>query len=253
MAFGMALMQYAQSEPAAAKVLPFVLGKTLGPVLGSYNLAALWGLLQTAPKAFRASAARAGFDPGLGMGEQLFRALLDTPQGMWIGKSDPDNPFSELRTEDKRINLVIPELADWVQSITPASEEQDLEPDPEYPLILTAGRRTDYNANTIMRNPEWIKGKRVCTILMNPADAGALGLTDGETVRVISEAGEEQVEVEVTDAARPGHVVIPHSFGLVFQGKTYKANVNRLTKNTNRDRFAATPYHRYIPCRVENV
>ena len=253
MGFGMALMQYAQSEPAAAKVLPFVLGKTLGPVLGSYNLAALWGLLQTAPKAFRASAARAGFDPGLGMGEQLFRALLDTPQGMWIGKSDPDNPFAELRTEDKRINLVIPELADWVQSITPASEEQDLEPDPEYPLILTAGRRTDYNANTIMRNPEWTKGKRVCTVLMNPADADALGLSDGETVRVISDAGEEQVEVEVTDAARPGHVVIPHSFGLVFQGKTYKANVNRLTKNTNRDRFAATPYHRYIPCRVEKV
>ena len=253
MAFGMALMQYAQSEPTAAKVLPFVLGKTLGPVLGSYNLAALWGLLQTAPKAFRASAARAGFDPGLGMGEQLFRALLDTPQGMWIGKSDADNLFGELRTEDKKINLFIPELADWVQSITPASEEEDLKPDPEYPLILTAGRRTDYNANTVMRNPEWTKGKRVCTVLINPADADALSLTEGETVRVISEAGEEQVELEVTDAARPGHVVIPHGFGLVFQGKTFKANVNRLTKNTHRDRFAGTPYHRYIPCRVERV
>ena len=79
MAFGMALMQYAQSEPRAMKVLPFVLARTLGPTLGSNNLAALWGLLQTAPAAFRKDAARAGFDPGLKMGEQLFRAILDHP------------------------------------------------------------------------------------------------------------------------------------------------------------------------------
>ena len=53
MKFGMALLQYAQKEPRAAKVMPFVLAKTLGPVLGSNNLAALWGLLQTAPLSVR--------------------------------------------------------------------------------------------------------------------------------------------------------------------------------------------------------
>jgi hypothetical protein len=31
----------------------------------------------------------------------------------------------------------------------------------------------------------------------------------------------------------------------------YGANVNRLNKNTHRDRIAATPLHRYVPCRVE--
>ena len=50
--FGMALMEYAQKEPAALKVMPFILGKTLGKALGSVHLAALWGLLQTSPPGF---------------------------------------------------------------------------------------------------------------------------------------------------------------------------------------------------------
>ena len=36
--------------------------------------------------------------------------------------------------------------------------------------------------------------------------------------------------------------MIPHGFGLEFQGKTYGANANRLAKNTHRDRFAGTPF-----------
>jgi len=35
--------------------------------------------------------------------------------------------------------------------------------------------------------------------------------------------------------ARRGHVVIPHGFGMIYDGKVHGVNVNRLTKNTNRD------------------
>jgi len=38
---------------------------------------------------------------------------------------------------------------------------------------------------------------------------------------------------------------------LKYDGKVYGANCNRLTKNTNRDKLAGTPLHRYVPCRVE--
>ena len=55
---------------------------------------------------------------------------------------------------------------------------------------------------------------------------------------------------EVTGEARKGQVIIPHGFGLVYDGVKHGANVNRLTKNTNRD-FLGTPMHRYVPCRVE--
>jgi hypothetical protein len=46
--------------------------------------------------------------------------------------------------------------------------------------------------------------------------------------------------------------VPPHGFGLVYDGLKHCVNVNRLTKNTNRD-FVGTPMHRYVPCRVEAV
>ena len=88
---------------------------------------------------------------------------------------------------------------------------------------------------------------------MHPSDAKALGLEDGQDVRVVTEAGDGRVELEVTENARPGQVVLPHGFGLVHKGKTYGLNVNRLTKNTHRDRLVGTPFHRYVPCRVEGA
>jgi len=47
-------------------------------------------------------------------------------------------------------------------------------------------------------------------------------------------------------------VMIPHGFGLEYEGEVYGANVNRLTKNTHRDQLAGTPLHRFVPCRVES-
>lgn len=184
------------------------------------------------------------------LAEELFRAILDHPEGLWVGRSDPDN-FREVKTPDGRIQLFIPELATWVQGITPESEEQALVPHPEFPLVLLAGRHARTNANTLMRNPEWNEGLRAGTLLMHPDDARDLGLEDGRQVRIATEAGEETVELEVTESARKGQVVMQHGFGLRYDGKVHGANVNRLTKNTHRDRLAATPLHRYVPCRVE--
>jgi len=251
--FLMALMGFLQENPKAMRVTPFLLAKTLGPQLGSTHLAALWGLLQTAPPVFRENAARAGFNPGPNMAEEIFQAILDHPEGLWIGKCDPTDNLKSLKTEDGRVQVHIPELAEWVQSIGPESEAQALRRDEDFPLILMAGRHIDMNANTLMRNPAWNEGRRACTLAMHPVDAGSLSLEDGQTVRVTTEAGAVEVELEVTDTGKEGHVVIPHGFGLDYCGETYGVNVNRLAKNTHRDKLAATPLHRYIPCRVEGV
>jgi anaerobic selenocysteine-containing dehydrogenase len=249
--FLLALMGFLQENPKAMRVTPFLLAKTLAPQLGSTHLAALWGLLQTAPAVFRENAARAGFSPGPNQGEALFQAILDHPEGLWIGKCDPSDNLTSLKTEDGKVQVHIPELADWMKSIVPAAEAEALRRDERFPLILMAGRHTDMNANTLMRNPAWNEGRRACTLAMHPDDAGSLGLEDGRMVRVTTEAGAAEVELEVTDTAKTGHVVIPHGFGLDYGGEVYGANVNRLAKNTHRDRLAATPLHRYIPCRVE--
>ena len=248
--FAKALMEYAVTEPKALSAMPFILGKTLGKALGSVHLAALWGMLQVAPKELYKNAVRAGFTSGPALGEEIFQSICDHPEGIFVGKIDPDNNFAQVKTEDGKINLHIPELLDELKTIEARQEEAALVLPAGLPLILMAGRHMSMNANTNLRDPAWNEGKRACTLTMHPDDAAALNVKDGHTVRVTTEAGTEEIELEITETARPGHVVMPHGFGLIYDGTQYGANVNRLTKNTHRDQFG-TPLHRYVPCRVD--
>ncbi|HPI14282.1 MAG TPA: molybdopterin dinucleotide binding domain-containing protein, partial [Spirochaetota bacterium] len=252
LAFGAKLMEYAGKEPAALKRMPFVLAKTLGRVWDSANLAALWGMMMTAPKAFRENAVRAGFKPGMDLGDRVFQALLDSPSGVWVGELDPSDNMSQIKTDSGKIEIFIPEMEEEVRSLQPASEKKKLELPKEFPLIMSAGRHYDCNANTLMRDPEWNRGRRAGTIAMSPDDAKALGLSDGQEVRVTTEAGSAVGELELSVRIRPGTVLIPHGFGLVYGDTTHGLNVNSLTKNTHRDPLG-TPLHRYVPCRVEGA
>jgi anaerobic selenocysteine-containing dehydrogenase len=249
--FGLALMEFLGGHPDLAPRIPFVLARTLGKSMGSVNLAAIWASLQTLSPEAQANAERAGFTPGPLLGEEIFTASLEHPEGLWVGEVEPENNLKGLATEDGRIQLDVPELRAWMEEIDPAKEAKVLEPDPAFPFILSSGHHMDTNANTALRDPAWNEGKRACTLYMNPGDAEENGFKDGQTVRVFTAAGWESIELEVTEATRPGYLVMPHGFGLVHQGRTCGANANRLAKNTHRDRLAGTPYHRYIPCRVE--
>ncbi len=254
--FGGALMVFLKDHPEAGRRMPYILSKTLGKKLGSGNLASLWGRLQTLPAPAQERAVRAGFISGPGLGDAVFQAVIDHPQGVYTGECDPEtwDQFQLVATEDRRINLDVPEMADWLKEIDPGAEEKRLRQDENiFPLIMSSGRHWDVNANTQMRDPDWNKGKRACTLTMHPKDAEKFGLHDGQMVKVITEAGEEIIELEVTEMTRPGYAVMPHGFGLVHQGKTYGANANRLAKNTHRDRIAGTPLHRFIRCRVEGI
>jgi anaerobic selenocysteine-containing dehydrogenase len=251
--FGAETMAYTQSHPEAMRVFPFVLAKTLGRVLGSNGLADLWWSLFTLPEPTKANIARGGFQIGPNLTEELYKALIDHPEGMWVGRSNPESNLMALSTADKRINVFIPDLAEWVKTINPESEAKALEPDPEYPLVFSAGRHSNITVNTQLRNPEWNRGRRACVLAMNPEDAKSMNLTDGQKVRITTEAGSEEVELEVTDSTCPSLVILPHGFGLNYNGKVYGVNANSLTKNTHRDQIVGTPLHRYIPCRIEKI
>jgi anaerobic selenocysteine-containing dehydrogenase len=204
----------------------------------------------TAPKPFRKNAARIGFEPGMDQGDRIFQALLDTPEGIWVGEVDPDENFKAIRTPSGKIEVFVPELEEASKKLNAATEAEDLKMPDEYPLILNAGRHMRFNMNTMMRNPEWNKGKRACTVSVNPETAATMGFIDGQNVRVTTEAGSEVGELQISAQIRKGTVLIPHGFGLNYDGKVYGININRLTKNTNRDPLG-TPMHRFVPCRVE--
>jgi len=250
LSFGLKLMEFGSQVPEAVARMPFVLAKTLGRVWDSAAKAGLWGLLMTAPKTFQENAARAGFEPGLDQGDRIFETLLNQPEGIWIARSDVDNPMAGIKTESGKIEVFIPEQEEDVLALTPDLEDRDLEMPKDMPLILNSGRHMKYNINTLMRNPEWNRGKRDCTIAVNPKDAKALDLMDGQQVRITTEAGSEVGELEVSDQVRTGMVLVPHGFGLIYQDQVYGINANYLTKNTHRDPLG-TPIHRFIPCRIE--
>jgi anaerobic selenocysteine-containing dehydrogenase len=254
--FGAELIKFLSENPEAGSGVQYILAKTLGKQLGSMNLASLWGRMATLPLQAHEKAAMAGFTPGPALGDKIFQAIIDNPGGVYVGAVDPDtwDHFKLIATEDGKISLNVPEMLDWLKEIDPVLEREALRQDEEeYPLLISSGRHFDGNANTQMRDPEWNKGKQYCTLIMHPDDAAKQGFTDGQNVRVITEAGEEVIELQIDKTTRPGYTMMPQGFGLVHEGKTTGANANRISKNTHRDRLAGTPLHRYIRCRVEAV
>ncbi len=246
------LMDYVKENPESGRVLQFIAAKTLGNAIGSAHLASFFTMLLERSQTQQEEASKAGFATGPDQGLDIYQSIIEHPEGVLVGMRDIEKNIGELATKNERIQLHVPEVEDWIQKINPADEEEQLKADDEFPLILMAGRHMDMNANTSMRDPAWNEDRRPCTLAMNPADAEQFGFTDGQMVKITTEAGEETIEVEVTEDTRKGQVIIPHGFGLVYDGVKYGANVNRLTKNTHRDQFG-TPIHRYVPCRVEAV
>lgn len=281
-----ALLKWLQSNRKYIRQLPLVISETRRVANDSVNLDMLWGIFLTSPFKFRKNTSRAGIPvpskieaalkpkrlltalkgaikyrsvaplailtPQIAHAEKLYERVLESASGLWLGKVGDEN-MNELQTKDQKINLFIPEMAKWMNEIDPKQEQQALKPDLAFPLILNAGRHKPENANTLMRNPRWNKGRKTCTLAINPEDAAALGIKDGESVRIITQTAEALIEAEVSEETRKGLVLIPHGFGLKYGGEVHGINVNRLTKNTHRDRIAATPLHRYVPCRVEKL
>jgi anaerobic selenocysteine-containing dehydrogenase len=57
------------------------------------------------------------------------------------------------------------------------------------------------------------KGQPQCTVLVNPQDAAARQLVDGELVTLSSAASEVDVPVQITNKMMPGVVSLPHGWG----------------------------------------
>jgi anaerobic selenocysteine-containing dehydrogenase len=250
--YGAALREYVNANPKATPWLSHILAKTLGEELGSNNLAVLWMLVNQFTRNHPQDLARAGYHVGPAIGEEIFKKILQEPGGVQIGVVDMENNLAHLQTPDRKIHIHFPEMESWVKEVQPTAEEARLV-DNEYPLILMSGNHMEMVANTNMRDPAWNEGRRACTMRIHPADAAELGIKDGETAFIETEMGSDMVEAEITNACHRGQVVIPHGFGLVHMEKVYGVNVNRLTSAKHRDRIAATPLHRYVPCRVRRA
>ncbi|MCR6487046.1 molybdopterin oxidoreductase family protein [Amycolatopsis sp. OK19-0408] len=133
--------------------------------------------------------------------------LEAAPHGMDFGPLKPRIP-EVLCTASGRIELA---PATIVADVPRLREELAK---PEDDGLVLIGRRHLSSNNSWMHNLKpLVRGGNRCTVLIHPADATRLGLTDGALASVTSRAGKLEVPVEVTDEVRPGVVSIPHGWG----------------------------------------
>ncbi|HET8646547.1 MAG TPA: molybdopterin dinucleotide binding domain-containing protein, partial [Vicinamibacteria bacterium] len=173
--------------------LLFRLARTAVRKLGPRGVLAL--LLRTGPEG-------KGLRP-FGRGLTLSRLEREV-HGVDLGPLRPCL-HARLATPHRRIALAPPPLLADLARLhgTPSADGLQL-----------IGRREVRSNNSWMHNsPRLVKGRDRCTLLMNPGDAGARGLADGQRVRVRSRVGEVDVALEVSAAMAPGVVSLPHGWG----------------------------------------
>jgi anaerobic selenocysteine-containing dehydrogenase len=177
-------------------------------------------------------------------------ALLQRPHGVDLGPLEPRIP-ELLRTPSGQVELCPPPIAAEVSTL----EAPVAQPDGTFHVI---GRRHVRSNNSWMHNvPALVKGRPLCTLVVNTADARRLGLVPGGRARVTSRVGQVELTVEVTDDIAPGVVSIPHGFGHDLPGVEMSvargvvgANANLLTDDVRIDPLSGTAVLNGVPVEV---
>lgn len=239
------------ADPRLMGLAGYVLYETLGPTLGdARGTAALWGVSQLCAMNQPASVARAGFTgTGFEPGNRLFERIL-TGEAVVFTRDDHDHAWDYVRRPDRRFTLEIPELIDRLRDL---ATEQSSWTTEEFPYVLSAGERRAFTANTIIRDPSWRRRDAGGALRISADDAWALSVRDGDSLRVVTERGSAVAVVEVTDTLQQGHVSLPNGLGVAHPDGTPGVAPNELTSLHHRDPIAGTPWHKYVPARLERV
>lgn len=251
--FAAAFFTATTADPRLGGLAPVLLYRTLGPSLeaqygaGASSAALLWGACHRCAMSFPDAVQRAGFTgEGLEPGEKLFAAVMTSPSGVVFTVDEYEDSWRRVATEDGKLNLVIPELL----AMLPELQNPPVA-NAAYPIMLSAGERRSFTANTIIRDNTWRKKDADGALRVSPEDADRLGLVDGASARVTSSRGSVDVPVSISHIMRSGHVSLPNGMGVGSSDDVTGVAPNELTDRAHRDPIAGTPFHKQVPVRVE--
>lgn len=256
-AFAAAFFASMAINPKIAKYAAVILYRTLGPSLpkGMATAAILWGVAHMYVQANAKAAARAGFGGfSLFAGEKLFNAILQGKSGVVFADLEYSDSWQAVGLPGHKINLHIAELMPELEKLA----HEPLQHDPDYPFVLSAGERRTDTSNTAVRDASWHKRGRYGSLRISPEDAQSLGCIDGDTLRLSTPRGSVEVPAEISDRMQAGHISLPNGQGLDYrtkEGQMVRKGVapNELTDSRRRDFLAGTPWHKYVPARLERV
>lgn len=170
--------------------------------------------------------------------------LKASPHGIHLGPLEPR--LEKLLGRRGRINLMPDIFKKDFNRIATAADNFDHEPGDRDTLMLTSRRQLRF-FNTSLHNIEKLAtGPDQCTLEINPEDAAARGLSNGDTAKIETSNGAAEFTVEVTDGIMPGVISIPFGWNgsqPAARQKTMNANpgtnVNTITSPARIDPVSA--------------
>ncbi|CBG74246.1 putative molybdopterin oxidoreductase [Streptomyces scabiei 87.22] len=179
--------------------------------------------------------------------------VLDHPHGIDLGPLRPRLP-QPLKTVSGRIELLPAPIVDDLPRLRTALRER---PDG---LVLIGRRHLRSNNSWLHNIPALTGGTNRCTLHIHPDDAGRLGVTDGDAVRIKGAGGEVTAPVEVTDVVRRGVVSLPHGWGHDRPGTRMRhaaidpgVNVNQLLDGSLLDPLSGNAVLNGVPVELAPV
>ena len=141
----------------------------------------------------------------------------------------------------------------YAQAIAPYS---NLEPLPayvppkkdgaEYPLLLSSSPRITGALHSRLHRVAWNRSlRREPLAELSPEDGAALGIAEGDSIKLISPRGAVQVKAHLTKKAEPGVVCLYQDYP--------EADVNLLTDSEQLDPYSGFPSFRETNIRIERV
>ena len=254
--FAAAFADATAADPRLGAVGAVLLYRTLGSTLpnGAAAAASLWPMVIRCAQVNPDGVEKAGYGSGPDAGNRLFDAIVSSPSGVVFTDDTWEATWQRIKTDDGRVQVEIPELlAELAELVdeTPPGE------DSAWPLLLSAGERRSFTANTILRDPAWRKKDLEGALRVSPADAEAIGITNGDSARLVTKRTSAVVTVAVDDTLQRGHVSLPNGLGLdhveAGERRTTGVGTNEFTASEDRDPWAGTPWHKTTPARLELV
>lgn len=178
--------------------------------------------------------------------------LIAAPHGVDLGPLRP-RLAEVLRTPSGKLELAPQPLVEDVARLRASLKRW------EGDGFVLIGRRHLRSNNSWMHNlPALSGGSNRCTLILHPADAAELGITD--RARVKGPGGELEAPVELSDAIRRGVVSLPHGWGHGQTGTKQAVaaehpgvNVNQLNDGTSLDPLSGTSVLNGIPVQLAPV
>lgn len=185
------------------------------------------------------------------------KRLKRTPGGIKLGDIEWGRFLtSGLATRSGRIELA---PAEFIAALPDALARAKAEVT-DYPLRLISGARRLESFNSWTHNiPELMDKLKGNWATLNPDDAEAAGIADGDRVRVTSPTASIEIDARVSGSIRAGAIAIHQFWGHVYDSgmrtsrKTPGVNVNHLHDDRARDTFSGMPVFNGTPCRIERI